>query len=435
MSANAIAFKLKSGLRRCLISAMAVAMIAPLAVATAADKENIKIGVFQPVTGPFSKNGQENWIAMQIARDMINERGGVNGRQVEYVFKDVPSPSAAISEVDRVVSREGLQITAGSGLSTLALAVSQAAERRGAFHWETAGAAEEITNRGFKYTFQVGGSARLYAEAAVDLAIQDLAPKIGKKVEDITFALLWENGALGDSLGKDIRAYTKQLGIKLAYDEGYDTFITDMTAIVQQLKQVKPDIMFAISFQNDAILFQRTAKSDDFYVPVFIGITAGYSNPELRDTLGSDIFGVFVSDFAANVNLEALVPEARPIAEEFQKRYREKTSRPPAGHAVSAFSGMWGLFTEVFPKAKDFTADELREIALSLDVPKGTLPNGSGLKFTNNDWEPNKNDAGQNLNAALGVWQWQPDGNPQVFPPELATAEPILVPLPKWADR
>jgi branched-chain amino acid transport system substrate-binding protein len=40
----------------------------------------IRIGVLLPLTGPFAKNGIENWEAMQIARDMIYERGGVNGR-------------------------------------------------------------------------------------------------------------------------------------------------------------------------------------------------------------------------------------------------------------------------------------------------------------------------------------------------------------------
>ncbi|MFZ0767239.1 MAG: ABC transporter substrate-binding protein, partial [Bradyrhizobium sp.] len=41
-------------------------------------QENIRIGVLLPLTGPLAKNGLENWEAMQIARDMINERGGIN---------------------------------------------------------------------------------------------------------------------------------------------------------------------------------------------------------------------------------------------------------------------------------------------------------------------------------------------------------------------
>ena len=93
------------------------------------------------------------------------------------------------------------------------------------------------------------------------------------------------------------------------------------------------------------------------------------------------------------------------------------------------------LFTEVLPKAKSLDAAELREIALKLDLPNGALANGSGIKFTNNDWPPNPKDAGQNLRASIGVWQWQKSGNNQVFPKNLATHDPIMVPLPEWSKR
>src|SRR3954453_21451287 len=121
--------------------APAAAALALLAAGPAVAQQPIRIGVLLPLTGPFAKNGIENWEAMQIARDMINERGGINGRLIEYVQGDATSPNAAISETERIISREGIKITTGSFASPLAIAVSQAAERQGAFHWETTGAA------------------------------------------------------------------------------------------------------------------------------------------------------------------------------------------------------------------------------------------------------------------------------------------------------
>ena len=130
-----------------------------------------------------------------------------------------------------------------------------------------------------------------------------------------------------------------------------------------------------------------------------------------------------------------LKPEIKTIAQEFYKRYEAKLKRPPAGHASAGFSAIWALFTEVLPKAKTFEPDELREIALKLDLPTGSLVNGSGIKFTNFDWPDDPKDAGQNLRASIGVWQWTKSGNEEVFPPDLATHEPIMVPLPNWSDR
>jgi branched-chain amino acid transport system substrate-binding protein len=402
---------------------------------SASAQEPIKIGVLLPFTGPLAKNGIENWEAMQIARDMINERGGINGRKVEYVQGDATTPNAAISETERLITKEGVKITTGSFASPIAIAVSQAAERNGAFHWETTGAAETITRRGFKHTFQVGAPARKYGQAAVDFVIDDLAKRLGKSVGDLKIALLWENRAFGKSVGDGIRAYSQTKGIKLAYDEGYDQTATDMTPIVQRLKDVAPDILIAISFPNDAILFQRKAKEFDFNVSAFIGVSAGYSSPDLRDSIGDSVVGIFVADFPPKVNASALKPEVRNVAEEFYKRYESKLKRAPAGHATAGFSAIWALFAEVLPKAKTYEPDELRDIALKLDLPDGSLVNGSGIKFTNFDWPDDPKDAGQNLRAAIGVWQWTKDGNEQVYPPSLATHEPVMVPMPKWSAR
>jgi branched-chain amino acid transport system substrate-binding protein len=401
----------------------------------ASAQQPIRIGVLLPMTGPFAKNGIENWEAMQIARDMINERGGVNGRKIEYLQGDATSPTAAISETERLITKDGIKITTGSFASPLAIAVSQAAERNGVFHWETTGAAEIITRRGFKHTFQVGAPARLYSQAAVDFVVDDLAKRLNKPLSDIRIALLWENRAFGKSVGDGVRAYSETKKIKLVYDEGYDQFATDMTPIVQKLKDAKPDILIAVSFPNDAILFQRKAREIDFNVAAFIGVSAGYSSPDLRNSIGDSVVGLFVSDFPPKVNANVLKPEVRKIADEFYKRYEDKMKRPPAGHAAAGFSAIWALFTEVFPKAKTFEPDELREIALKLDLPEGSLVNGSGIKFTNFDWAGDPKDAGQNLRASIGVWQWTKTGNEQVFPAQLATASPAMVPLPDWGKR
>src|ERR1700742_5294580 len=311
-------------MRRLLYLCALFAGLALVPSAPVRAEENIRIGVLLPLTGPLAKNGIENWEAMQIARDMINERGGINGRKVEYLQGDANTPNAAISETERLITKEGIKITTGSFASPIAIAVSQAAERNGAFHWETTGAAEIITRRGFKHTFQVGAPARRYGQAAVDFVLNDLSKRLNKPVDALKIALLWENRAFGKSVGDGIRAYTQSKGVKLAYDEGYDQTATDMTPIVQKLKDVAPDIVIAISFPNDAILFQRKAKELDFNVAAFIGVSAGYSSPDLRDSIGGSVVGICVADFPPKVNAAVLTPETKKIAEEFYKRYQAK---------------------------------------------------------------------------------------------------------------
>jgi branched-chain amino acid transport system substrate-binding protein len=79
--------------------------------------------------------------------------------------------------------------------------------------------------------------------------------------------------------------------------------------------------------------------------------------------------------------------------------------------------------------------EDVRAAALSMDLPDGSLINGSGLKFSNFDLPNDPKDAGQNIRSAIGVWQWQNEAARQVYPKTLATNEIISVPLPEWSQR
>jgi len=397
--------------------------------------EDIKIGVLEPFTGPWAKNGNESYVAMEIARDMINEKGGIKGKKIVFIRGDAPDPSAGKSEANRIITQDGVKLITGTYASPLGIAISAEAERHGVIHWESIASADIITKRGFKHVFQVGPAASRYGKAALDFTKEELAKRLGKKFEDLRIALLWENRAFGTAVGNGVRAHAKELGITLTLDEGYDQFMTDMTPLVQKLKDAKPDVLIAISFINDTILLHRKAKELNFNVPAVIGVSAGHSVPDLKDSLGTAVNGIFVSDLPVLVNPKALRPEVEAASVEFNKRYEKIQHRVPAGHAVASFAALWTLFNDVLPKAKSLEPEDVRAAALSMDLPPGSLINGSGLKFSNFDLPNDPKDAGQNIRSAIGVWQWQDMAARQVYPQNLATNQIIMVPLPDWSKR
>ena len=409
--------------------------LATLPLKSAIAEDTIKIGVLEPFTGPWAKNGNESYVAMEIARDMINEKGGVGGKKIVYIRGDAPDPSAGKSEAERIITQEGVKLITGTYASPLGIAISAEAERHGVIHWETIASADIITHRGYKHVFQVGPAASRYGKEAFDFSKEELAKRLGKKFEDLRIALLWENRAFGTAVGNGARARANELGIKLVYDEGYDQFMTDMTALVQKLKDTKPDVLVVISFINDTVLLHRKAKELNFYVPAVIGVSAGHSVPDLKDSLGTAVNGIFVSDLPVLVNPKALLPKVQAASEEFNKRYEKIQHRVPAGHAVASFAALWTLFNDVLPKAKSMDPEDVRGAALSMDLPAGSLINGSGLKFSNFDHPNDPKDAGQNLLSAIGVWQWQNMAARQVYPKSLATNDIIMVPLPEWSKR
>src|ERR1700760_5147792 len=93
-------------------TALALALLCGLTLIAQAPAraEEIKIGVLEPFTGPWAKNGNESYVAMEIARDMINEKGGIRGDKIAFIRGDAPDPSAGKSEAERIISQNGVKL-------------------------------------------------------------------------------------------------------------------------------------------------------------------------------------------------------------------------------------------------------------------------------------------------------------------------------------
>jgi branched-chain amino acid transport system substrate-binding protein len=100
--------------------------------------------------------------------------------------------------------------------------------------------------------------------------------------------------------------------------------------------------------------------------------------------------------------------------------------KEPASHATRHFSSMSVLLGKILPKAGSLDPDKIREAALSLDEPLGSTILGFGIKF---------GEDGQNTRAFNVILQWQGENLVTVWPERFATAKPIMIPLPSWADR
>ena len=68
-------------------------------------QEPIKIGASLPLTGNFSVNGEKHQQGFQLCVDLINEKGGLLGRQVELIVSDNRSDTeTAISQYERLIN-------------------------------------------------------------------------------------------------------------------------------------------------------------------------------------------------------------------------------------------------------------------------------------------------------------------------------------------
>jgi branched-chain amino acid transport system substrate-binding protein len=120
----------KQGITRRVASGLLAGLPAALIGSRSSSAQDIiKIGTIFPLTGANSVFGNQNFQGVDIAVDLINDRGGVKGRRIALFKGDGHSPQNAISETNRLMSREGIKIFVGSSTSAAGMVGSQEAER------------------------------------------------------------------------------------------------------------------------------------------------------------------------------------------------------------------------------------------------------------------------------------------------------------------
>ena len=174
----------------------------PVDAANAAD-DTVKIGMIQPMTGPFASTGVE---AVAGAKQYIADHGDtVAGKKIELVVKDdAGSPNETKRIAQELVVNEGANVLVGFGLTPLAFATAPIATQAKVPMVVTA-AATSSTHREVALH-----RAHLLHAAAGHRSIGDWAAKNGiKKVVTLVSRLRARHGRAG-LVRQDVREERRQ---------------------------------------------------------------------------------------------------------------------------------------------------------------------------------------------------------------------------------
>jgi len=390
-----------------------------------------KIGVIEPLTGPLASEGKRHLEGYEIVRDMINERGGVMGKKLVFAVADAPDPTAAASEANRLITREGVKILTGTFSSRLCGAASEAAARHNVIYWETSCVDPRLNKRGLKTVFRTEIDATGFGWYNVEFIAKHLAHRFGKKPNELKIAFLSEDSSYGQGVTESARLRAKQeFGMTEVAAEYYNwTTINDFTPIIVKFKQLAPDVVHHIGFTSDSPLFWRQAREQNFLFKALVHAGAvGYGSPDFGKALGADANGPFaLLEPGPGFRLDSLRPEGQKLEREFREAVQKRTGSHPLGGHQLAGPGLWVLKL-VLDHAKSDDPDKFRAATMSLDLPVGSMMNGWGVKF---------DELGQNSNARVQHYmlQWQNGQLVTVWPEEFTTNRAKWIPLGAWDQR
>ncbi|MGE8631799.1 ABC transporter substrate-binding protein [Achromobacter denitrificans] len=409
--------------RKLLLNTVCAALLAAGASAHA----DIKIGVVLPLTGPLASLGNDVNRGFELARDLVNEKGGVAGEKIVLLTTDVPGSNEAASQAMRLINRDGVKVLVGSYASSISFAASQVAERNGVIYVEQGAVADDITRRGFKNLFRFIYPASELGKGSAQYATDVILPKLGVPLEKARVAILNEDSSYGAAVADGARKWLKEKGVQIVDESSYSYKTTDLSSLVQRLKSSNPDVIVACSYTPDGILFWRQAREANLNVKAMIGNGGAHNIPDFAEALGDDANGVFNAGTSAYFNDSGLTPEAAALFKVFHERYEQKFGRKPSAHSAMGFNAMWVLLSDVLPAAGGVDPDKVRQAFLALDKPVGSTIVGWGVKF-----DPK---TGENTRAFPMVDQWQGRQTRTIWPTEFGVTDKITYPLPAWGQR
>jgi branched-chain amino acid transport system substrate-binding protein len=302
-----------------------------------AQAKPLTIGFGMALTGGLAPNGKAALLAMQIAEEDINARGGVLGRPVKLVYYDDQSnPSTVpglytklldVDKVDIVVSGYATNMVAPAMpivmqkdrtfFSLLGLAVNSE------FHYP----------RYFSITPTGGPKPKeSFAEGFFAVAAE-------QNPKPQTVAVVGADAEFPRNAMEGVRAQAKQYGMKIVYDKTYPPTTADYTPIVRAVAATNPDIFFACSYPPDSVGIIRASSEIGFKPKLYGGGMVGLQATAIKTQLGPLLNGIVVYDF--------WLPWAGFASDEgrdFVKKYQTKSAAagvdllgyylPPFGYAL-----------------------------------------------------------------------------------------------------
>ena len=407
-----------------------IILVALLAFCTAPAyaQDKVRIGVLLPFSGPLAYEGNEVFKGFEVARVEQNEKGGLLGKQIEFLKGDAVDPKAAVSEAERLISVEKVSVILGTFSSPRSYAASTIAEKNKIVYWETGSVGDDITKRGYKYTFRICPNAEDLAKAAAYFGVV-VAPRMLKiAAKDLKVAVIGENSLYGTSVSKTAKGMVEAEGAQLVAYEFYDANTKDLSSLILRLKAKKPDVLIPTCYVNDAILLSRQSKQMDFNVKVFVGTGVGHNTKALADAIGDDVNGILCSGWPSTTLNKKFAWGLEAFMKTYEKVWKEPIGSP---HPFGNYTGAWVLW-DAIKRAKSMDAEAIRKAAEATDIPKGKTPIGWGVKFV----PPDQINAGQNMRALWFVEQWRDRKLHCAWPDDAKEAGyQVILPYPTWEER
>jgi branched-chain amino acid transport system substrate-binding protein len=287
------------------LKTLAIASLGALALAGQAQaqaQQPIKVGVIFPLSGGAGPQGQHVTQAIQAMAAIINESGGVMGRQIEILSRDDEStPAVGVSRANELIS-SGVSLIIEGWNSPVTLAMQPVISRANILDITAISKADPILS-GEGNPLAV----RLNSSNSQDGAV--IAKYIaGTKAKRVAF--MTENDAYGNGAQESIEAELKKLNYayeKVA-EEKFPFNQADFRVALTNVRAANPEVTIAINANEGLGMPALIRQAKQSRLPGQLVTAVGTVAPSViavagdasNGVIGADIYFPDVEPFASN---------------------------------------------------------------------------------------------------------------------------------------
>lgn len=356
-----------------LLSSMGI-----LGTATAAEPNEIKIGILLPLTGTFAAVAETQRDGALLAIDVINKRGGLDMPWGKVKVEGVVADDEAKLDVGvrryNYMESQGVKGVGGQTWATLAYAINAVVAKNPMPYFPTCVMAKDAFTKGklADSTFATAYSPWTVGYMAGKAAIKTLDKK--------RIFFLGRTDSYGWDMRDGLKAAIEEFGGELV---GYDEVrlgTNDFTTILQKVKAAKPDVFMAAQFGGEAVALLKQVQQTGLNKEMTI-FSAFTTNVVAKGVAPEALDGVYAMHYFY-YDLDGFSDkEAAESAKAFTAIYQAKYGTPPDSYAAIAYTA----FSEMLHGIEAAKSFEPKKVSAALLADNGKFSTVKGAAHWRED--------------------------------------------------
>ena len=340
-----------------MLGAIASVMAYSCGLLEDSDAEDTTIGTVLPVSGDLSTLGPGMQKSIDLAFELVNEAGGVNGGNITAIHRDSgTSEQAGTDAASGLVNVDGTKILLGAVSSGVTIAIAESVTiPGGVLHISPASSSNAITSLvDNDMVFRTRVNDAIKSQVLAELAIAAEYQRV---------STTYVNNAYGASLNESfIEAFEGMGGTVTAavsHELGQASYVSEL----RDSAEGEPEVLLTIAYPDSGQILLREAAEGEYYDNfMFVDVTRSQT---MFDNIGGNYFE---GDFGVSPG----APDS-PGVQAFRRLYSERTDGDPSASLITEAFDAAAILALAIEKAGSDDPVAVRDALRPVANPPGEI--------------------------------------------------------------